>query len=332
MSTALTVSDMEHVAHDLKRKQCIALGRPSDNAGDVTLTIGEAFDLDKTIFYTLKSPIKRWVTGTKLNWRMDWDAEAAARIEKAFTSVPRPVKDNAAIYKFMAQECDFALEHADGSFMDHLHFCQDYSAMHFPEHSSRVLLLHSIMGVGTNCFPMGIEKLPELQKLVTPTEMAHIESFPSILRLIFHGSLMDELLKVPTSELPQLESISFHRVIDNAELTLTAEAFWTHLNYQLIHLLDFLPPAAWKMTWSDYFCIYFEALHSLLEDAGKLMARVEYSPDWAQPALAGSRPASFSCWVVDRLPSSVINRLARKGIAEYSQQIGHDLNYHLKWR
>jgi hypothetical protein len=323
---------MEHVAHDLKRKQCIALGWPCDNAGDVTLTTGSDFDLDKTIFHTLRSPVKRWIQGTKLNWKMVWNAEAAARVAAAFASIPQPVKDNMAIYKFMAQECDFALEHAEGSFMDHLHFCQEYSAMHFASHSSRVLLLHSIMGVGTNCFPMGIEKLPTLRTLVDPDEMVHIESFPSILRLIFHGFLIDELVKVPTSDLPKLESITFHRVLDNAELTLTGEAFWTHLNYQLIHLLDFLPPAAWQSTWSDNFCIYFATLHSLLERAGKLMAHVEYSPSWAKPALAGSRPATFSCWVVDRLPQSVVNKLARKAIADFSRQIGHELSYHIRWR
>ena len=83
---------------------------------------------------------------------------------------------------------------------------------------------------------------------------------------------------------------------------------------------------------SDIFCIYFECIHSLLISAGKLIARVEYSPDWAKPALLGSRPATFSCWLVDRLPKQVINKLARKAIGNYSQQIGHDLCYHIRWR
>merc|ERR1719440_2122357 len=121
---------MAHVAHDLKRKQCIALGGPNDNAGDVKLTAGSDFDLDKTIFFTLTSPVKRWAQRTRINFSMEWDAEAAKRVEAAYQSVPRSVQDNAAIYKFMAHECDFALEHADGSFLDHLHFCQEYSAVH----------------------------------------------------------------------------------------------------------------------------------------------------------------------------------------------------------
>ena len=71
--------------------------------------------------------------------------------------------DNSSLFHFMFTECDFSIEHADGSFLDHLHFCHDYTAVHFSSASPRVMLLHSIMGVGTNCFPMGIEKLPTLR-------------------------------------------------------------------------------------------------------------------------------------------------------------------------
>ena len=54
-------------------------------------------------------------------------AEPLASIESAFAavSVPRSVSDDAPLFRFMAEECDFSLEHADGSFMDHLHFCAD---------------------------------------------------------------------------------------------------------------------------------------------------------------------------------------------------------------
>ena len=38
--------------------------------------------------------------------------------------------------------------------MDHLQFVYDYSSNYFQGHSPRVLLLHSIMGVATNIFPM----------------------------------------------------------------------------------------------------------------------------------------------------------------------------------
>ena len=49
------------------------------------------------------------------------------------------------------------------------------------------MLLHSIAGVGTNEFPLPLEKLPDLASLVTPSEMRQIESFPSVLRLLVRG-------------------------------------------------------------------------------------------------------------------------------------------------
>lgn len=79
----------------------------------------------------------------------------------------------------MKDECNFKCEHADGSFLDHLQFCYEYGAVHYAAHSPRVLLLHSIMGVATNIFPMGTELVPRLKTMVTPSEYTHIEAFPS---------------------------------------------------------------------------------------------------------------------------------------------------------
>ena len=70
--------------------------------------------------------------------------------------------------------------------MDHLKFCYEYSATHFRAHSPRVLLLHSILGVATNYFPMKAELLPKLQGMLTDFENTHVEAFPSILRLLNH--------------------------------------------------------------------------------------------------------------------------------------------------
>ena len=86
----------------------------------------------------------------------------------------------------MMNDFNFAMEHADGSFMDHLKFCYEYSATHFRAHSPRVLLLHSILGVATNYFPMKAELLPKLQGMLTDFENTHVEAFPSILRLLNH--------------------------------------------------------------------------------------------------------------------------------------------------
>lgn len=77
--------------------------------------------------------------------------------------------------------------------------------------SPRILLLHSILGVGTNCFPMRIEKLPTLASLLSETEMLHIEAFPAVLRLLVRGPLIDELERI-ADEGKEIEKISFYRV------------------------------------------------------------------------------------------------------------------------
>lgn len=132
--------ELAAIRHSPQRKRAIALGRPSDAAGECDVVADPRFDIDKTIFGTLTSPVKRWVQSAKLNHVETWHAEPLAGIESAFAavSVPRSVSDDAPLFRFMAEECDFSLEHADGSFMDHLHFCADYSALHFSALTRRV--------------------------------------------------------------------------------------------------------------------------------------------------------------------------------------------------
>ncbi|KAH8092444.1 hypothetical protein JL720_5417 [Aureococcus anophagefferens] len=47
------------------------------------------------------------------------------------------------LLQFMNEDCDFAMEHADGSFMDHLQFCSS-TGRALPGESPNVLLLHSV--------------------------------------------------------------------------------------------------------------------------------------------------------------------------------------------
>ena len=63
------------------------------------------------------------------------------------------------------------MEHADGSFMDHLQFCFEYSHAHMAGVSPRILLLHSIMGVGTNHFPLTARRV-RLFPPTTPVQWA----------------------------------------------------------------------------------------------------------------------------------------------------------------
>ena len=237
-------------AHTLQRKNCLAHGRPMDHAGRVSATCDPAFDLQRTIFATVRSPISRVFQRTKLDARLSWDEAAAAAIEAAYAKIERlPLKDDAPLFAFMHTECDFSCEHADGSFLDHLLFCREYTARHYAAAPPRAMLLHSILGVGTNLFPMPAEKLPTLERLVDAEDMVHISAFPSILRLLIHGYLLPELLNGGARG---LTGLSCHRLIDNKRIHLGAEQLWVHLNLQLIHAIDFLPPAAWAHS-NEYF-------------------------------------------------------------------------------
>ena len=70
------------------------------------------------------------------------------------------------------------------------------------------MLLHSILGTGTNTFAMESEKIPALQALVSDDEWRHIESFPSILRLLYEDQLTQELWK-NIDRLDQIKSFTF---------------------------------------------------------------------------------------------------------------------------
>ena len=237
------------VDHSLQRKQALALARPCDHAGRFVASFDPAFDLTKTIFKTLPVGPKTLLQRTKLDTRFSWHEDATAAIQAAYlASGPAPsISDDAPLHKFMMTECDFSCEHADGSFMDHLHFCREYTARHYPQTSPRTMLLHSIMGVGTNCFPMGLEKLPTLKSLLTEEEMAHVQAFPTVLRLLIHGPLLKELQRLTPEKLKTLKSIKMHRLLDNAQIEMEAEDLWVHLNLQMIHAIDFLPAASWQV-------------------------------------------------------------------------------------
>lgn len=222
---------------------------------------------------------------------------------------------------------------ADGSFLEHLLFCRDYAARHYPaaQGSPRVMLLHSIMGVGTNCFPMSLDRLPTLASLLSPTELTQIQAFPSVLRLLVHGPLLKELCGCSEAKLQTLRRLRFHRLLDNEPLELSAPQFWEHLNYQLIHSIDFLPPAAWKRTSNEYFFAIFTQLYDVLSRTGNLAAAVEWDEAWMQPNTEGARPDTWRHWFIDLVPSKAILAMASKTIANYSADVGHSLEYSLEF-
>ena len=89
-------------------------------------------------------------------------AEVEAAYHEAAAAAPVPAIDQRLI-DFMVTECDFSMEHSDGTFLEHLVFCHDYAARYYPEHSPNVALLHSILGTATNTFAMEAAKIPLLE-------------------------------------------------------------------------------------------------------------------------------------------------------------------------
>uniref|UniRef100_A0A7S1S7D2 Uncharacterized protein n=1 Tax=Alexandrium catenella TaxID=2925 RepID=A0A7S1S7D2_ALECA len=317
------------VRHSVQRQAAIAKGGPIDHAGSVAIVPNDAFDLQKTIFKTLSTALLRYIARAKLGNNLFWAECATGAIQAAYGSIPAAPSVDKALTDFMAEECDFAMEHADGSFMDHLHFCHDYSAAYYKEHSPRVLLLHSIMGVGTNCFPMTKDKLPRLKSLLTDFEFRHIEAFPSILRLLNAHTLLEEL-SANRERLDKLQRVSFYRVLDNEHLSMSGEDLWIALNFQVIHLLDFLPAACWASQMSEPLFQTFVELITFMQQTGRLKAHVDFDHPAGEVNVEG-QPLTLGACIFRFLPSTVARKSQIKEITKYSKAIGHSLSYEIQW-
>ncbi|MEM6996138.1 MAG: hypothetical protein AAF721_36865, partial [Myxococcota bacterium] len=290
------------------------------------------FDLDRTIFKTLEGRAARFVMRKRVGKEVFWSGEAAESIRQAYeeTGVGEslPAVDD-ALMRFLIDDCDFDVEHADGSFLDHLYFCFEYTALHYPSQSALVMFLHSILGTGTNTFAMDAAKIPTLQGLLSPFDWAHTEAFPSVLRLLYAGPLREEL-RANLHRVDALASIEFRRVIDNAPITMSGEDFWIAMNYQLIHLVDFLPVANWSANRNDTSYILFRDLYELMTRAGKLDAKIDYAPARG-PRTRTGEDATLGGWLLSRIPVSVSDAMARKSVERFSGRIGHSLEYTIDW-
>ena len=316
----------------LHRKAAIAAGGALDHRGEVRIEPIPNFDLNRTIFQTLEGKAARYVMRTRVAKEVRWNDDAAQSVQAAYDAARKthPLPEvSPELMSFMVEECDFDVEHADGSFLDHLYFCFEYSVQHYPERSALVLLLHSILGTGTNTFAMTPEKIPTLRALMTPFEWTHTEAFPSVLRLLYSGTLRSELRK-NAARADALKSIRFHRVIDNAPITLSGEDLWIALNYQLIHLVDFLPVANWTVHQSDTSFILFRDLYDLMERAGKRHAKIDYTPATGPRTLEGERQG-LGGWLTTLIPVGASESMASKSVARFSRRIGHSLDYELTW-
>jgi len=316
----------------LYRKASIASGGAMDYAGKVRVQRIRNFDLDRTIFRTLEGAAARAVVKARVAKEVVWNRVATDVVEDAYRAVNQtralPEVDQ-TILDFMLNECDFDVEHADGSFLDHLYFCFEYSAHHFPEHSPLVMLLHSILGTGTNTFAMTAEKIPALRELLSEFEWAHVEAFPSVLRLLYDFPLRREL-RANIDRFSALDSIEFRRVIDNEPVTMSGEELWTQLNFQLIHLIDFLPVANWATHANDTAFILFRDLFDLLSSSGKLAATIEYTPASGSRTIRGE-PRSLTSLLSTFIPVGVSEKMAARSVRTFSERIGHSLECRLRW-
>lgn len=234
-----------------------------------------------------------------------------------------------ALFEFLARERNFDVEHADGSFLDHLYVGFEYAALHYPSRSPLPMLLHSILGIGTNTFAMPKEKIPALRALLDDFDWRHVEAFPSVLRLLYDVPLRREL-HASVDRLSSLASIRMHRVIDNAPIELSAEDPFTQLNYQLIHLIDFLPVANWGRYGGKSAFVLFRDLLDLLRRAGRLEAKVEYAPSgesWFDAEFDGT-----AALVSSLIPSKLAETMGAKQVRQFSATIGHDMRYELRFR
>lgn len=281
----------------------------------------------------------------KYSKELFWSDSAASRIEKEVTAKrdagewPEVPPHSSELLRFMNEDCSFACEHADGSFLDHLQFCYEYGLVNYKQRSALPLFLHSIMGVGTNMFPMALNQRAKLSELVTPDEMAHIEAFPTMLRLISTGPLMDTLEAKSKAELLAISNFECYRLLgadttggskgtsDNAPLTLRGEQFWVHLNYHLVHFLDFLPVEHWKSEATEAPFSIFISLHKLLTRAGKLEAKVDF--DIKSAVEHGSEDPSMMSFLKKSVMALLggADKSTRQFFWQFSDQIGHSLDF-----
>ncbi len=303
-----------------------------DHAGSVAVEPIDDFDLNRTIFQTLEGKAARYVIRKRVAKEVRWFVEDATAVQAAYDEMAKrgPLPEvTPELSRFLVTECDFDVEHADGSFLDHLYFCFEYSVRHYPERSPLVMLLHSILGTGTNTFAMEASKIPALRELMTPFEWTHTEAFPSLLRLLYAGELRQEL-RENLHRASELSEIRFNRVIDNAPVVLSGEDLWTALNYQLIHLVDFMPVANWSTHQNDTSYILFRDLYDLLERANKREAFVQYSPPKSARRSTGEH-LGVGGWLTTRIPVRLSEKMASESVKKFSARIGHDVSYSISW-
>jgi len=317
---------------DLRRQQQVVSARATDHAADVMLAKIPGFTLAHSIFAHVPGALDRSMMTTKLEFRPYWNNDAVASISSAYQHVPPSPPVNSSLLEFMNTKCDFKVEHADGTFLDHLYFCYDYAVAHYPAASPLVPFLHSILGAGTNYFPMNASLIAELQSFLTDEEWLYISSFPSFLRLVIQRELIRELAAMPAERLKALSGIQVYRVIDNQPLQLTAEQMWVQLNYQLAHELDFLPVSSWDVHAWDPFLGEYDELYDMLLNADQLRVDIKQSvqsnfTDYPPGQPVQTAFTRFTTVGSKQLQYKIAQQQAAKQVQDFSKAIGHNISY-----
>ena len=112
---------------------------------------------------------------------------------------------------------------------------------------------------------------------------------------------------------------------------MSAEDLWIQLNYQLIHLVDFLPVANWVHHSADPLFQNAINLYAFLRGADKLMANVTLDTPNG-PNVSTGEPRTFGGWVSSVIPVGKKQAIAAKAIEKYSATIEHSLAYRLSWK
>ena len=112
---------------------------------------------------------------------------------------------------------------------------------------------------------------------------------------------------------------------------MSAADFWVQLNFQLIHLVDFLPVANWAAHQNDTAFILFRDLYALLDKAGKRSAKLDYQAATGASSLTGET-LSLAGWLTTRIPVGLSEKMAAKSVGRFSERIGHSMAYELVWR
>ena len=325
------MSILSTIEHSTQRKYTLIHGTCKDHAGSVQITPIKDFDLDATIFKTLSGKIPRLFIKAKVAKKVQWEKEPDEKIRQEYQEMkqnfdaPR-VDEN--LLQFMTEECDFSIEHADGSFLEHLVYGYEYALRFYPQHSALVMLLHSILGTGSNTFAMENSKIPSLRKLLTEFEFTHIAAFPSFLRLMYEPTFFTTILNNKDS-IDTYQGIRFHRVIDNLVMELSIEDLWIQLNYHLIHMIDFLPVANWQTHQSDPLIQICIQLIEFLDQMGQRQVQIEFPIPTTQFARPVQETLSMGSRLSNWIPASIKMKLATKSIRKFSEQIGHSLHFEL---